>query len=199
MGALSDHRILSVEHVINGYDWAALGEAVVVDVGGGVGHVSKALAIVFPSLNFVVQDRLEVIGQAVVEDDIRDRVSFTAHDVFDTQPVEGADVYFIRRVLMEKSEEECVAILKALQPALKRGAIVLVQDPMLPEPGACSVWVERRLRDSDALALALVGSETRESEDWERIIQSAGGYKYKGVSMRAGTNTAFVEAVWTGP
>lgn len=165
MGALINDRSFSLEHVIHGYDWAALGKATVVDIGGGIGHVIKVLARAFPLINFIVQDQKAVIDHAVVEQDIEDRVQFMDHDIFAPQPFSGVDVYFMRRVLMEKTKEECVDALKALQPALKEGAVVLIQDPMLPEPGTCPVWMERRFRDSDVLAFALVGSSPREGEE----------------------------------
>ena len=199
MGAMSNDRVFSTEHVVKGYDWAGLGKATVVDVGGGVGTVSKELVWAFPLLDFVVQDRQDVVAHASVDPELADRLSFMAHDIFAEQPVEGAAVYFIRRVLMEKSNEECVAVLRALTPALRPGAVVLIQDPMVPDPGTCPVWMEKRFRESDMAGLALVNFYPREREEWGEIFGRAGeGWEYKGVSMARNSNTAFVEVVWEG-
>ena len=42
--------------VVDNYDWASLGKATVVDVGGGKGFVCRTLAKYFPDLSFTVQD-----------------------------------------------------------------------------------------------------------------------------------------------
>jgi trans-aconitate methyltransferase len=132
MNALSSDRSFSLEYIVKGYDWAALGKATVVDLGGGVGWVSRSLAKAFPLLDFVVQDWASVIANAAVEDpEIKDRIRFMEHDIVAEQPIKNADVYFMRRVLMEKTDAECVEVFKALKPALKKDAVILVQDPMV--------------------------------------------------------------------
>ncbi|KAK5170124.1 uncharacterized protein LTR77_004708 [Saxophila tyrrhenica] len=199
MGAMSNDRSFSVEHVVEGYDWAALGQATVVDMGGGVGTVSKELAKAFPLLDFIVQDRQEVIEHASLDATLKERVRYMEHDIFREQPIKDAAVYFIRRVLMEKNNEQCVDFLKALIPALKLGAVVLIQDPMVPNPGTCPSWQERRFRESDVAAYSLINHCPREEEEWRDIVLRAGeGFEYKGVSMAENSNTAFVEAVWRG-
>lgn len=47
--------------------WRAHGQntGLLVDVGGGVGHVALSLARSYPNLRIVLQDRAEVIAQAV--------------------------------------------------------------------------------------------------------------------------------------
>jgi hypothetical protein len=42
--------------IINGFDWAALGEGPVVDLGGGNRHISVAIAKAFPRLRIVIED-----------------------------------------------------------------------------------------------------------------------------------------------
>lgn len=46
---------LEPEHTVNGFPWAELGEATVVDLGGSHGAISCALARKYPSLKLVVQ------------------------------------------------------------------------------------------------------------------------------------------------
>jgi hypothetical protein len=46
------------------YDWASLGRATVVDLGGARGHVSMAIASKFPDLNMIVQDMPPIIAGA---------------------------------------------------------------------------------------------------------------------------------------
>ena len=200
MGAAGEDRSHSVQHVVKGYDWAALGKATVVDVGGGIGTVSRILAKHFPLLDFVVEDRADVLVNAALDDpEIKHRISFVEHDFFQEQPVKNAEVYFIRRVLMEWTDEKAVEILKALKPALKVGALVQVQDFYVPEPGACPLWQERKFRGSDMLALAIANAGQRELEEWRSLFEHAGpGFEFQGVRMVPATDIAFIEAVWKG-
>ncbi|KAK3681913.1 hypothetical protein LTR37_020756 [Vermiconidia calcicola] len=200
MGALTDDWSFSLEHVVRGYDWAGLGRATVLDLGGGVGTASLGLAEAFPLLEFVVEDREGVIANAAVDDpEIQGRITFVEHDILQEQPVKDAEVYFIRRVLMQMTDSECIDIFNALKPAMKCGSKVIVQDPMIPDPGTCPVWQERRYRDSDMLAFVSSNSSPREWDDWERIFEQAGpGFKFQGVTMAPCSNTAFVEAIWQG-
>ncbi len=56
-----------------GYDWKSLpANALVVDVGGGVGTASLSLAKEFPHLKFIIQD-----CQAVADDGVEVRCAFT--------------------------------------------------------------------------------------------------------------------------
>jgi len=64
----------------------------------------------------------------VVEPDLEGRVKFIEHDFFTEQPVKNADIYFIRRVFIEQLHAKAVLVLKALLPAMKSGARVLIQD-----------------------------------------------------------------------
>lgn len=200
MDAFSNDRSLGLEKLVRGFDWAGLGEGTVVDVGGGIGSASRALARAFPRLRFVVQDREEVVRGAVVEEEgVRERIEFVAHDFFQEQPVKGADVYFFRRVMMEWPDEKAVEMVKALKPALKKGALVQIQDPHLPPPGSCPIWQDRKYRESDMLAFAIANTGSREEEDWQNIFTMAGpGFEFEGVRMISGSNFAFIEAVWVG-
>jgi hypothetical protein len=198
-GAFAGDVTFGFRHVIDGYDWASLGKATIVDIGGGIGSASKSLARAFPELNFVVEDRPDVIANALVEPDLEGRVKFIEHDFFTEQPVKNADIYFIRRVFMEQANEQGVRILKALLPAMKSGARVLIQEAAVPDPGTCPLWIERRLRNSDMLAIALARGGQKEPEEWEIMFEKAGeGFEYKGITAVPNSDVIFIEAVARG-
>lgn len=51
--------------VLPGFKWGDLPpKSVVVDVGGGLGHVTMRIARKYPNLRYIVQDRLAIIEQA---------------------------------------------------------------------------------------------------------------------------------------
>lgn len=49
------------------------------------------------------------------------------HDFFTPQPV-AADAYFFRMIFHDWSNKNCVRILRALVPVLRKGAKVLIND-----------------------------------------------------------------------
>lgn len=74
------------------------------DVGGGVGQMCIALGRKFDNLRFIVQDRPPVIEQGKEvwkkqAPELLKRAELQPHNFFETQPVVGADIYFLRHVL----------------------------------------------------------------------------------------------------
>lgn len=67
-GAAGNDRTRGTHLLARNWDWAALGDAIVVDVGGGIGAQSKTLARTFPRLNFIIQDRPDTLCRATAED-----------------------------------------------------------------------------------------------------------------------------------
>lgn len=137
----------NISKTVDGYDWASLGQARVVDVGGSQGKLAIALAGRYEGLNLVVQDMEKVVEGAHegVPAGLRGRVSFMSHDFFTPQAVR-ADVYVLRTILHNWGDGYCVKILRALVPALRPGAKVLINDMCLPEPGCIPANREMDLR-----------------------------------------------------
>lgn len=134
-------------HIIENYDWASLGRAKVVDVGGGQGHIAIDLASRFGDLEFVVQDMGKMIenAEARLTPEVEGRVRFMEHDLFALQTV-SADVLFFRWVFHNWSDKYCIDILRAQIPALRPGVQILIQDGCMPEPGTVPLWREKYLR-----------------------------------------------------
>ena len=145
MSFLQNAPGLENSHVINGFDWASLGHGLVVDVGGSHGLVSQDLAKAFSSLRFMVQDLPQVIDDAKtkVPPEIADRVTFMAHDMFTEQPIKDADVYYLRWILHDWSDKYCVKIMRALIPALKSGARIVISERCLEPPCTLPLRQER--------------------------------------------------------
>jgi trans-aconitate methyltransferase len=134
----------ALHHLRDGYPWESLSSGTVVDLGGSHGDVAFALARKYPQLNIIVQELPEVVKNAKKEAGLN--VTFMAHDFFDEQPIEGADVYLFRWTLHNWPDNYCVKMLKALVPALKKDARVLVMDFVMPPPNMLPNELERQLR-----------------------------------------------------
>lgn len=129
---------------LRAFPWTAAlpATATVVDVGASRGHFVRDLATSNPRFRVVVQDLPKVVeglakefGDGGAEGKGKGRVTYQAHDFFDPQPVVGADVYFLRHVMHNHPDEECVSILRALLPALREGGRVLVSEYVVPPFG----------------------------------------------------------------
>ncbi|KZV76743.1 O-methyltransferase [Peniophora sp. CONT] len=139
----AQRSIIPPEATINGnmigFDWEALGkDALVVDVGGGLGSQSAILARAFKGLKFVVQDREPVIKGAVAfwEREVHGavesgRVVLQTHDFFEEQPQKNADVFFLRWVMHDWSDKYCLIILKRLRAAAKPTTRLMVVDTLV--------------------------------------------------------------------
>lgn len=132
-------RDYSLQHLIKGYDWASIDHlgATVVDVGGGHGSVSQALAKVTKHITFTVQDLPGTVeqGRKELPGKFESRIRFMDHDFFTAQKVEGAEIYLMRWILHDWSDAYCVKILRALVPAMekKSRSRLLLFEYVLPE------------------------------------------------------------------
>jgi hypothetical protein len=95
----------------------------------------------------VNQARAAAAAAAAAGDPNESRISFMPHDFFNTQPV-TADVYLLRWILHNWSDKYCVRMLRALIPALKPGAKIVVNEDVRPAFGSAipSMWQEEKMR-----------------------------------------------------
>jgi hypothetical protein len=201
MKSLLGEEGYELHYLIDGYDWASLDArgATIVDVGGSRGYVSIELAKRFPNLKFVVQDLQGTIESAPkLEGEMKDRVKFMAQNFFEEQQVKGADVYILRWIMHNYSDNYASRILQKLIPALKNGARILVNDYCLPEDGKeIGLGEERTLRTMDLVMLTLLNAQERTEADFRTLFEVVdGSFRFLGAE-KAG-KMSILEAVWEG-
>ncbi|KAK6957512.1 hypothetical protein Daesc_000299 [Daldinia eschscholtzii] len=137
----------AIGNVSKVYDWASLGNVYMVNVGGLRGQAAIELAKNFENIKVLVQDAAMVIqgAESDVPDQLKERVQFMKHELFEQQTVE-ADVYFFRMIFRNWGDEYALQILKAHIPVLRPGAKILIQDVCMSEPGTIPLWRERMQR-----------------------------------------------------
>ncbi|RYP50583.1 hypothetical protein DL768_003928 [Monosporascus sp. mg162] len=199
MAVFSQRPQFSLSYITDHYDWKSLGQAQVVDIGGSQGHVSIALARQFSNLHLIVQDMEKVVQNVTVPEELRNRVQFMAHDLFAPQPIKGADVYFLRWVLHNWSDKYCNQILRALTLALKPGARVIIQETLMPEPGAVAMWKEKNLRATDLNMAAAFNSQERTVVEFKSLLAEIDpAFMLRNVIEPAGSALGMLEFVWEG-
>lgn len=194
MYAMHSSPAYDVRHLVDGYPWAELGEVKVVDVGGGLGHCSVALAKKFSNLTCVVQDLEYVVKDANVPQELASRVEVVSHDFFTPEPITDADVYLLRQVLHDWPDDSAVKILQNITPALKSGAKILIMDQVVPAPGQLPRMEEKTARTVDLVVMSHFNGKQRGIEDWEKIFKKTNEkLKIKEVRNPKGSVFAIIE------
>ena len=124
------------EKTVDLYDWNRFEEKdKIVIVGGGIGHEASRIAPrVRNGVEIIVETIPEVIeyGKGVNGH----LATFQPFDLFQTQPVVGAQLYFLRHILRNWPDEICRAILGHVYRAMNSSSTLLICEAVLDD----SVW-----------------------------------------------------------
>lgn len=167
-------------------------------MGGNEGYVSMAIAEAFPNLTFEVQDLAGMRAESntgKVPSHLADRVALTTHDFFNEQPT-VAEAYFLRHIFHAFPDKDVVRVLRALVPAMRNGSRVIMNDAVLPAPGAAPPMEEKTFRLLDVLMKTVCNGREREVNDWKALFEEADTrFVWQGAWKSSG-KLWFVEAVW---
>ncbi|EXJ91409.1 hypothetical protein A1O1_04521 [Capronia coronata CBS 617.96] len=188
----------SHDYLVRGYYWAAFDhtEGLMVDVGGGHGAVSLALARATAQMKFIVQDLPNTVeqGRTLLPSELQGRLSFMEHDFFDLQPVKGADIYFMRYILHNWSDKYAARILENIVPALKDGARIVCCE-FLPGDEATTRWTDKQPLNMDMIQAIGWNSIERTASDWKRLFSSVDSrLVFKGAWTPEGCSVSLIEA-----
>ncbi|KAF7349748.1 hypothetical protein MSAN_01701700 [Mycena sanguinolenta] len=146
----------STDAIHKGFNWSGLPTgSVLVDVGGGIGHVSLAIAQKNHGLRVVVQDLEDTIKDSkmywkenlpshvesrmvdfqgillVPEDRQLTTIHILVHDFHTTQPILNAAVFMLRWIVHDWSDDRVVKILRHLRDAAQPTTKLVVIDKIL--------------------------------------------------------------------
>ncbi|KAF2808097.1 S-adenosyl-L-methionine-dependent methyltransferase [Mytilinidion resinicola] len=168
-----------VEEIAVVYDWGSVEEGgLVVDIGGGMAHISAAIATAHPHLHFLIQDLPSLADQANTHIASRSgpkasHLTFHPHDFFTPQPAiaRNAAVYVLRNILHDWSDAHCQQILAHIVDAMGPKSRVVIVDVVVPEPGTLGMYEEAQMRTLDLTMWALFAARERSMEDWEGLLK----------------------------
>lgn len=138
LGALFDESMAlmsSAENSVVANTYPFTDNATVIDVGGGRGGLIAEVLKTHTSAHGVLFDQAQVLEEPthLKEANLVDRSDLIAGDFFKEVP-SGGDVYVLKRILHDWSDEDAVKILKAVAAALSPEARIAVVDAVI-EPG----------------------------------------------------------------
>jgi hypothetical protein len=155
--------------LVAAYDFSGLG--LLVDVGGGRGATLAAILQANPAARGILFDLPQVIGDGRLPEivGVAERCQVIDGDMLNAVPA-GADCYILKRVFMDKSDEQAVKVLRICADALAdQGRIVLVE-PIIPpadEPSPNTIL--------DVHMLVIIGSgRVRTEAEFRRLFDAAG-------------------------
>ncbi|KAJ5385539.1 hypothetical protein N7517_003450 [Penicillium concentricum] len=177
------------QRLICGFD-VEVGDALLVDVGGGRGHDVAAFVGVYGNLpgKVVLQDRKPVIA-GISNGAVGRAFEVQAYDFFTPQPVKGARAYSLHSILHDWCDKDAVRILGNLVPALVRSySRVLLNEIVLSEAKPTLATTSM-----DMIMLSHFGVRERTEVEWRRILEQV-GLRVIGIYTYPGVAESLIEA-----
>ncbi len=134
MSSYSSIQTVWILDVLEGYDFSKIQH--VCDVGGGQGHLLCSLLVKYPHLKGTVFELDTVIKNKEIlwakKMGVEDRCTYVIGDMFDEVP--AADVYIMKMILHDWSDDECIKILSNIYRQATNLGTVFVAEHMVPGP-----------------------------------------------------------------
>ncbi|RKF60929.1 O-methyltransferase aurJ [Erysiphe neolycopersici] len=203
----------NLRYILSSYDWARIDTAGarLLDVGGGLGHISAYIAAHTKELHFVVQDLPDVATEAsarkssLVDTHLLDRITFLPLSFFTphSSSTPKFDVILLRWITHNWSDKYTRQIMRAIIPALKKGGQVFIAEYLLSEesPGVTATQTIG-LRMDMIMGVGFSAKE-RTAGDLrillEEVAQEFGGsWSNWAVTRPEGSAISFIRVVWNG-
>ncbi|KAI5334581.1 hypothetical protein L3X38_024714 [Prunus dulcis] len=169
----SDARLIS-KVVSNEYKGVFEGLESLVDVGGGTGTMSKAIADVFPHVECIVFDLPHVVADLKGSKNLK----FFGGDMFEAIP--PTDAILMKWILHDWSDEECIKILQRSKEAItrkeKKGKVIIIDMVMKQKGDDQSIETQLFF---DMLMMVLLTGKERTEKEWAKLFSDAGFSDYK--------------------
>ena len=154
-----------VAAVVASYDFSAFRS--IADVGGGRGHLLRAVLARVPAANGVLFDLPQVVAEAGAAGP-SDRLTLRGGDFFrDSLPV--CDAYLVMEVIHDWDDERSSAILGGIRQAAPPQAKLLLIEQIVPaDPGPH--WSKML----DVHMLTLLGGRQRTRDEYDALLRRSG-------------------------
>lgn len=173
MSSLSGGETAMVLEALATYDFSTISH--VCDVGGGHGHLLCSLLAKHPHLRGTVYELPSVIEQRELlwaeKMNLATRCEYVAGDMFTEVP--SADAYFLKHILHDWNDADCVRILSNIHKAAAPNARVFVAKYVVPGPGT-----PHFAKLFDIHMMCATGGRERTEEEYASLFERA-GWRYR--------------------
>jgi hypothetical protein len=149
--------------VLGAYDFSRF--STIADIGGGRGHLLRAVLDAVPTARGVLFDLPGVIDALEIDSE---RLTARAGDFF-VEPLPTADAYILMEVIHDWADTEAGAILSAIRRAASPGASVLIIEGVIADEQA-----DPRVQTLDVIMLAVTGGRERTATQLGELLDGAG-------------------------
>ena len=160
--------------VVEACDFSGL--VTLVDVAGGTGSALCSVLVATPGLRGIVFDLPHVQERAtqfVARQGLSDRCEFVAGNFFESVPA-GAGAYFMKHILHDWGDVDCLRILASCRKAMPGDSRLLICERIVPEGNVAS---SAKLIDLHMMMVNHGGRERTTTEYHELL--SAGGFSIR--------------------
>jgi acetylserotonin N-methyltransferase len=157
-------------HVVRAFDLS--NSHMLVDLGGGTGHLAIAACEEYPNLQATVFDLPEALPLAreiIGASTVANRIKVVEGDFFKDRLPEG-DVYVVARTLHDWPEDKVVALMKKVRQALPEAGRFLIAEKMLEDDKTGPEWAQMQ----NLNMLTCAEGKERTFEEYETMLTGAG-------------------------
>jgi hypothetical protein len=156
--------------IVEAYEWGQFGT--LVDVAGGMGSTLAAILGANPKLHGVLFDLDHVVGRGreyLAQQGVAERCRTESGSFFDAIPA-GADAYFMKHILHDWDDQDCLRILASCGKAMSQRTKLLVCEKIVPTGNGPSV-----AKTIDLVMLVQTdGGRERTAEEFQQLFARAG-------------------------
>lgn len=149
--------------VLSAYDFGRF--RTIADVGGGRGHLLRAVLDAAPTATGILFD---LPGLIETLDDPPPRLVHHPGDFF-VDPLPSADAYVLMEVIHDWGDGEAEAILHAVRRAARPGATVLIIEAIMPDDR-----LDPTVQTLDVIMLAVTGGRERTGAQLAGLLEAVG-------------------------
>lgn len=171
--------------IVAAYDFS--GFRTIADIGGGHGHLLRAIVGSSPQTNGVLFDLPQVIGE--VAKGMPPQITLQAGDFFcDELPT--CDAYVAMDIIHDWDDEKASEILAAIRRAATPPAKLLLMETMISD-GKGNEWGKML----DIHMLVLLGGRQRTREEYEQLLTGVGFVFRREIDTHAGISILEADAI----
>jgi len=169
MSSYSSIQTTWISEALDGYDFSNVNS--LCDVGGGQGHLLCSLLAKYPKLKGSVLELDSTISNKenlwANKMGVEDKCTYIVGDMFNEVPT--ADVYIMKMILHDWSDDECIKILSNIYSASPKDGTVLIAEHLVPGPE-----IPHFSKLFDIHMMCAASGKERTTEEYVELLKSAG-------------------------